>query len=135
MIKVQSDKSNFDEIVLRANHFMDQMMHKTFYRFRPCGQWEPSINFYETAEAYHICIDLAGTDPKQVELHLENQMLHIIGHRATPSPPDETNARIHVMEIDHGPFGRSIKIPDDVNKSKIDAVYKQGFLWIKLPKT
>jgi HSP20 family protein len=109
-------------------------MNKNFYRFRTCGQWEPQINFYETPNAYQICIDLAGVDPKQVELHLENDMLHIVGHRATPSPPGKSNARIHVMEIDHGPFGRSIQIPVDVDKTKIEATYSQGFLWIKLPK-
>jgi HSP20 family protein len=134
MIKVQSDSSGFDEIILRVNHFMDQMMHKNFYRFRTCGQWEPQINFYETTEAFYICADLAGVDPKQVELHLENNMLHIMGHRTTPSPPDNSNARIHVMEIDHGPFGRSIKIPENVDKTGTEATYSQGYLWIKLPK-
>jgi HSP20 family protein len=134
MIKVHPGGSNFDEMVFRVNHFMDRMTQQKFYHFRPCSEWEPPINFYETTEAYQICIDLAGIEPKQAELHLENDMLHIMGHRATPSPAGSSSARIHIMEIDHGPFCRSIKVPDDVDTTRIEANYSQGFLWITLPK-
>ena len=134
MIKVHPGGSNFDEMIGLVNHFMDRVMQQKFYRFRPCSEWEPPINFYETAESYMICIDLAGIDPKQAELHLENDTLHVMGHRVTPSPPGGSTARIHVMEIDHGPFCRTVKVPEDVDKEKIEASYSQGFLWIKLPK-
>ncbi len=121
-------------MVLKVNKIMDQFIQRSFFRFRPCGQWQPAVNFYETDTGYQICVDLAGVDPKQVELQAENDVLHIVGHRATPSPAHGVSARIHIMEIDHGPFCRTIKIPDGVDIGKIQARYYQGFLWVDLPR-
>ncbi|NLE30551.1 MAG: Hsp20/alpha crystallin family protein [Phycisphaerae bacterium] len=134
MIRIQAGSARFDDVILQVNHFMDQFMQKSFFRFKPCGNWQPVINLYEIPDAFYICVDLAGVDPKQVELHVENKLLHIMGHRVTPAPTGGTSARIHVMEIDHGPFCRSVNIPDGVDIDKIKAHYTQGLLWINLPK-
>ena len=41
---------------------------------------------------------------------------------------------VHVMEIDWGRFHRSIAIPDDADASAIAASYRNGYLWVQLPK-
>ena len=38
------------------------------------------------------------------------------------------------MEIDHGAFSREVELPHDVDKERINAVYREGMLWIELPK-
>jgi HSP20 family protein len=134
MITIRTGSASFDDVVLQVNHFMDHFMQKSFFRFKPCGNWQPVINLYEISDAFYICVDIAGIDPKQVELHVENKLLHIMGHRATPSPATTNGARIHVMEIDHGPFCRTVNIPEGVDVDKIQANYNQGLLWINLPK-
>jgi HSP20 family protein len=134
MITIQTGSTSFDDMILQANHLMDHFMQKSFFRFKPCGNWQPAINLYEMADSFYICVDLAGIDPKQVELHVEKNLLHIAGLRATPAPVADANAKIHVMEIDHGPFCRSVNLPDGVDSDKIQARYSQGLLWIHLPK-
>jgi len=58
-----------------------------------------------------------------------------MGQRLTPAPTGGAgSSRIHVMEIDHGPFYRAISIPEDVDVTGIEAKYSQGLLWIDLPK-
>jgi HSP20 family protein len=42
--------------------------------------------------------------------------------------------RIHVMEIDHGPFCREVDVPENVDKERISATHRNGLLWIELPK-
>ena len=39
------------------------------------------------------------------------------------------------MEIDEGPFRREIDLPAAVDTSQVEATYRKGFLWIRLPKT
>jgi HSP20 family molecular chaperone IbpA len=38
------------------------------------------------------------------------------------------------MEIDHGSFCREVELPHDVARDRISAVYRDGLLWIELPK-
>ena len=43
--------------------------------------------------------------------------------------------RVHLMEIDHGGFSREVELPPEgVNRDKIRAQYRNGMLWIEIPK-
>ena len=57
-------------------------------------------------------------------------------HRTTPAMPEvKGQLRLHHMEIDHGPFCRTIALPQDVAVDAIpDAAYRVGFLYVRLPK-
>jgi len=39
-----------------------------------------------------------------------------------------------LMEIDHGHFVRDVELPHDVHSEQITATYRNGMLWIELPK-
>ena len=41
---------------------------------------------------------------------------------------------VHLMEIDHGSFCRTVEIPATVIEKKITATYADGLLWVTLPK-
>jgi HSP20 family molecular chaperone IbpA len=45
-----------------------------------------------------------------------------------------SRTRLHLMEIDHGPFAREVELPQNVQQDKITAQYVNGMLWIELPK-
>ena len=38
------------------------------------------------------------------------------------------------MEIDHGTFSREVELPQDVDREQITATYRNGMLWIEIPK-
>jgi len=42
--------------------------------------------------------------------------------------------RVHLMEIDHGKFSREVELPNDIHHEQINATYRNGMLWIELPK-
>ena len=42
--------------------------------------------------------------------------------------------RVHLMEIDHGAFSREVELPENVDQGKIIAAYRNGMLWIEMPK-
>lgn len=103
--------------------------------------WAPSVNLYETNDAYRVCVDLAGVDKERIELSVHGPLLMIRGEREVPRSPQASRAvaaanraRVHRMEIDHGPFAREVELPADVDSQAISATYRNGLLWVELPK-
>ncbi len=127
-------RNDFDELTEHIDRVFNQLMQRPFFRFRSIEYWKPAINLYETPTAYYMCIDLAGIDPKQTELKVENNLLVLRGARTIPTPPSKEPAKIHVLEIDHGGFSRTISVPENVDTDRIEANYRKGLLWVKLPK-
>ena len=57
------------------------------------------------------------------------------GQRATPCIQKVAGRiQVHHMEIDHGRFYRAMKLPHDVDIGAISATYRNGFLYVELPK-
>lgn len=124
-----------DDLVNPLADMLKNLSQKSIFNFRPCETWQPAMNFYESAEAYYICLDLAGVHPDDVDVQAEQDVLKISGHRPTPRPAECAAARIDVMEIDHGRFQRIIQIPADVDHDRIRANHHNGLVWIHLPRT
>ena len=55
--------------------------------------------------------------------------------QAEQPEPHAHKLRVHLMEIDHGPFTREVELPPDADKAGITATYRNGMLWIEIPKT
>jgi HSP20 family protein len=120
---------------------MAEQLHRGYFSFYPNETWTPSVNLYETETAYLVCVDLAGVDKNKIELTVENGRLKLRGTRAVPSNAESPAAnlrgrrvRLHLMEIDHGAFCREVELPEDVRHERINASYKDGLLWVELPK-
>jgi HSP20 family protein len=86
-------------------------------------------------------VDLSGVDKDKIDLEVSNGRLSLRGNRSVPSydepdaaTPDKGKLRVHMMEIDHGAFFREVELPDQVAQQKISAQYRNGMLWIELPK-
>ena len=135
---------SFQHITRNVSKIVEQVQ-KGYYNFRPNDTWAPNVNLYETDDAYLVCVDLAGVDKEKIDLELIENRLTLHGVRQVPSydaPPEAAPAataggpkiRVHVMEIDHGSFARDVELPQDVHHEQINARYRDGMLWIELPK-
>lgn len=121
---------------------MLEKMSKNSFGFVPNDVWQPPVNLYETDEAYLVCVDLAGVDKDSVDLHLVENRLALRGRREVPPCPENLRlenevpcrAKIHLMEIDHGNFARDVELPSDIQQADIHASYRNGMLWIEVPK-
>ena len=105
-------------------------------RFSPTEAWAPSVNIYHLAAGVEIAVDLAGVHRDQVDVRIEPGRLLIRGVRAAPEPPRGAGGesmRIVTMEIDYGPFSRSIEVPHNVDLRKVNSEYREGILWVSLP--
>ncbi|MDB5318851.1 MAG: small heat shock protein [Phycisphaerales bacterium] len=135
-----ASEPNFGSVQRQMQRLMEQMQ-KNFFNFCPTETWTPNVNLYENDTAYVVCVDLAGIDKEKIELVVADQKLTLRGTRIVPTPasngsgePHPPRLRVHVMEIDHGPFCREVELPADVAHDQISAAHLNGLLWIELPK-
>lgn len=121
----------------KIQSLMDEMLNRSFVRFRKVETWQPATDVYETCSAYYICLELAGMTPEAVGVEWRGtRRLVITGYRGNPRPAGVSDPlSVHVMEIDHGPFRREVELPEPVNVDAVEATYDRGYLWITLPKS
>ena len=130
----------FDDEVEREFNQMRQRMEKMLGSLsRPgtatlCGDtgWRPSVDLYETNEEFTIMVEVAGVQPKEVDVVVEREVVRISGNRCRP--PDQNVTRVHHMEIDFGPFRHVIRLPAPIDADAASSSYRDGFLTIRLPK-
>jgi HSP20 family protein len=139
---ITASEANFTSVQRQMQRLMEQMQ-KNFFNFCPTETWTPNVNLYENDTAYLVCVDLAGVDKEKIELVVADQKLTLRGTRLVPTPSNNNDPpsadshprlRVHVMEIDHGPFCREVELPADVAQNQIAAIHLNGLLWIELPK-
>jgi HSP20 family protein len=96
---------------------------------------QPAVNLYEDDACFYVVVDLAGVDPETIVLEIRDNALSLSGERPSPKVENPVAAVCtHVMEIDHGRFGREVLIPAEVDADGVKAAYRKGLLWITLPK-
>ena len=98
--------------------------------------WRPPTDVYETEEAIFIRVEIAGMREQDFNVALENRALSIHGIRSDTSERGAYNQRgaYHQMEIPFGEFSTEVDLPAPIISEKVEAVYKNGFLQIMLPK-
>lgn len=134
-VKVQAFEDQFSSLARQMGKWMDNVLGTSFRQYCPTDAWSPSVNLYEDETSFHVVADLAGVSRQSIDLRVEEGKLLLSGERLTPRPEDATGLlRMHLMEIDHGAFCRELPIPQTVDTNQIAATYRNGLLWIKLPK-
>ena len=93
--------------------------------------WTPAANIYEDEDGFQIAFELAGVEPKDVEVRFENGTLTIKGERELADLEKKEN--YHRIEIAYGTFTRSFSLPGSVDGEKIKAESKNGVLTVTVP--
>ncbi len=92
--------------------------------------WRPPTDVYELEDALVVRVEIAGMREEDFSISLEDRTLSVRGLR---SDLPERRA-YHQMEIPFGEFISEVELPVPVKADGIEAVYRDGFLRILLPK-
>ena len=133
MAKKQNEPISFP---MRLSHeverLFDEMLHRPWGFCRDIRGWNPSLDLYETTEAFILEVDLPGVKPEDVKVEMENGELVLQGWRSLEK--SHSDGRFHTMERSSGQFVRHIKLPESVENDAIKAEFKDGVLRVILPK-
>ncbi len=95
----------------------------------------PAVDVYEDKDSVIVETPLAGIDPKQVEIEIEDNVLKISGTTQSKTEVDDKDKHYYRKEIRHGSFYRAVALPKSVEGSKAEASFKNGILKITVPKS
>ena len=101
--------------------------------------WLPKPDVYETPDELVVRIEVAGVrkESLHVSLSADNRVLSINGTRAERFVDERQKVRYYQLEVYFGSFERDVLLPPDVSvdRDKLSATYRDGFLVVTLPKT
>jgi HSP20 family protein len=94
--------------------------------------WAPAVDVLENDQNVVLKAELAGIDPKDVEIRIQDNTLTLKGERKFEKNVKEGNYQ--VVERSYGSFYRSFSLPAYINSDNVTADYKDGLLTLTLPK-
>jgi HSP20 family protein len=101
--------------------------------FGPPPVWRPATDVFETRSDIIIRMEIAGTRKEDIAIVFAGDILTVRGVRR--EDPRYQKTGVNRMEIDYGPFEQNIALPRAIDAGGIDAVYENGFLTIRVPKS
>jgi HSP20 family protein len=96
------------------------------------GTYWPALDMTETNDAVDVAAELPGVDPKDVEITAVGSMLTIKGEKKSEKETKEKD--YYRAERSYGSFVRSLKLPFEIDASKVDASFDKGVLKVHIGK-
>jgi HSP20 family protein len=87
----------------------------------------------ETKDNFVVKAEVPGIDAKHIDISFTGDVLTIRGEKSQEK--EEKEEDYHLVERSYGSFSRSVRLPAEVESTKIKASYKNGILRITLPKS
>ncbi len=118
----------------RMRREMDELFGAAFDRRLASrrGGFSPAVDVYYAGDPPRAVVqaDLAGIDPKEIDLEIRGRELVLSGARR---PPEAEGRLYQQLEIEHGPFRRVVSLGAEVDADAARAVYQDGMLVVELP--
>jgi len=92
----------------------------------------PAVNIKENEKNYILELAVPGIDKKNLKIDINEDVLTISSE--TKNETEEDKDGYKRKEFSYSSFCRSFYIPENVNRDKIGASYKDGILNVELPK-
>ena len=96
------------------------------------AEWMPVLDLAETPKEYVVRVEAPGIHKENLDINLTGNVLRVTGHKEYVQ---EGKGETYLYrEREMGKFARTLRFPVPVEEGKIDAVYQDGILTIRLPK-
>jgi HSP20 family protein len=92
----------------------------------------PAVNITERKDNYLVSMAAPGLKKEDFKIAMDGNLLTISSEKEEEN--EEKEGRYTRQEYSYSSFERSFTLPDEVEKDKIDAHYKDGVLELVLPK-
>ncbi|MBP8946786.1 MAG: Hsp20/alpha crystallin family protein [Bacteroidales bacterium] len=92
----------------------------------------PAVNVSEDENKFQIEVAAPGFNKDDFKVSLDNDVLTIQSEKTEEK--EEKDKRYRRREFNYQSFSRSFIVPDYIDKEKIEAEYKDGILYLNLPK-
>lgn len=116
-------------------HEVERLFHDLVYRRHPASHfaepsWSPAADLIVSERTARAIFELAGVPRESVKVRLRGNVLEVSGRRTPPQEPAGTH--YHRAEIFFGDFRRVVELPWDADAQRVEAVYRDGLLEVRL---
>jgi HSP20 family protein len=94
--------------------------------------WAPALDLYEDKDNLVVRAELPGMKKEDIDLSLHENVITVSGERKNEKKYE--GGQTSREERFFGRFTRSMKLPKQVEGTKVKAAYKDGVLTVTLPK-
>lgn len=95
----------------------------------------PALDMEETDKEYKVSAELPGWDEKDIDVTLSGDTLTIKGEKKEESEEGKEGSEGYRYQSRYGSFHRSVRLPAEVDRDKVEAACERGVLTVTLPKT
>ena len=92
----------------------------------------PAADIFETKDAIVLFLEMPGANPDSLNVMLEGRALDVSARSTPPTIPP--GYALTYGEYRDGNYERAFTLSDEVDRDRIDAVFKDGVLRLTLPK-
>ena len=100
--------------------------------FQKSGSSVPAVNIREDEKNYSLELAVPGMDKKDLKIDINEDVLTISSESKHENEEDRDGYKR--KEFSYSSFARTFYIPENINRDKIEAGYKDGILTVSLPK-
>ncbi len=112
--------------------------------FKPWNEWfdngnlwartmkMPAVNITEQEDDYQVTLAVPGMEKSDFTINVDGNMLTISSEKEERK--EEKEKKFTRKEYSYDAFSRSFTLPEEIDREKIEAVYKDGVLKILLPR-
>lgn len=93
----------------------------------------PNVDIYEEGDSIIVKADLPGMTKDDIEVNLTDDSITLTGEKKKEEKVEKKN--YYRLERSYGSFKRSFALPAEVHTGKAKAMFKDGVLEVKIPKT
>jgi len=100
---------------------------------QPGALWNPAADVYRTEDGWLIKLELAGVQPKEIEVALAGRRLTVRGARRDCEVKD--CGQVQSMEITYSGFSRTIDLPCEpalLQGARVETDYRDGMLYVRI---
>lgn len=96
-------------------------------------RWAPRVDILEKNGGYELAADLPGLKKEDIKIEIQDNMLTLKGEKKLEEEKKDKNYRL--CERYHGEFVRTFTLPENIDRDRIVAEFKDGVLKLEIPKT
>lgn len=113
---------------------LTRLFDDSFWGFNGLGQRNVAVNLKETDTGYEMELVAPGLKKEQFKINLEGDLLTVSFDQQEENTKDDNNYRWLKREYRREAFARSFTLDDSLDANKITAEYRDGILYVTLPK-
>jgi HSP20 family protein len=123
---------------LREIDALQREMNRLFEGLTPVTEnastnnFMPSVELEEDTEVIHLKLEIPGLEAKDLDIQVTSEAVSISGDRKFKRSASDKG--ITRSEFRYGKFQRVIPLPARVQNTSTQAKYKDGILYLTLPK-